>query len=431
MPLFNLVLIAQNAPAGVTAAGGVLLFAFYIFINIAPLKDSSPNRRLRVLNGGCELAVAAVSCFMLELALYLFILFLDRPKIEVHLLIINAITCAGLLFTLLLNGIIRIIVCSKQLGAVPKMSLLFFWWVPVVNIMLLIRLLKTSRFEYEFTTSKELRTAERKGEELCKTKYPLLMVHGIFFRDWEGFNYWGRVPQELIDNGATIFYGNHQSSASVERCASELKECILRIVEETGCEKVNIIAHSKGGLDSRFAISCLEMGGRVASLTTINTPHMGCNYVRKLLNIIPNRAIASMGKKYESLYTMLGDDNPEFFSGLKDLTDKECFRLNGLMEDYPGVLYQSVASRMKSRRSAAFPLNVGYCIIKLLGGGENDGLAPTSSMRWGNFLGVLSSKSGQGISHGDMIDLTRKDVEGFDIFEFYIDLVHRLKESGL
>lgn len=52
----------------------------------------------------------------------------------------------------------------------------------------------------------------------------------------------------------------------------ELKENILRIIEESGCQKVNIIAHSKGGLESRYAITHLGLSSCVASLTTINTP---------------------------------------------------------------------------------------------------------------------------------------------------------------
>src|SRR5207249_8887306 len=38
---------------------------------------------------------------------------------------------------------------------------------------------------------------------------------------------------------------------------------------------VNIVAHSMGGLDARYAISQLGLGGRVASLITIGTPHLG------------------------------------------------------------------------------------------------------------------------------------------------------------
>ena len=379
---------------------------------------------------GYELALAAIVCFTLEVLAYSYVLF-KGIEIDVHILIINALICAALIFILLFNGITRIFTCSGQLGLVSRIGLLLLWWVPVINIILLRKFLSVSLSEYKYTVEKHRLNTDRKHEELCKTKYPLLMVHGIFFRDWKNFNYWGRIPKELTDNGAVIYYGSHQSTASVEQCAAELKECILGIIRDTGCEKVNIIAHSKGGLDSRYAISCLDMGKYAASLTTISTPHLGCNYVGRLLELIPKKTILAIGKKYESVYTKLGDDNPDFFSGLKDLTDKECERLNDIMKDVPGVLYQSVGSRMRSFSSAMFPLNVGYGIIKLFGGGENDGLVSTKSMARGDFLGVLNPKGKQGISHGDVIDLTQKNIESFDVCEFYVDLVNKLKLKGL
>jgi len=382
------------------------------------------------LIAGYELALAAIVCFTLEVLAYSYVLF-KGIEIDVHILIINALICAALIFILLFNGITRIFTCSGQLGLMPRIGLLLLWWVPVINIILLRKFLSVSLSEYKYTVEKHRLNTDRKHEELCKTKYPLLMVHGIFFRDWKNFNYWGRIPKELTDNGAVIYYGSHQSTASVEQCAAELKECILGIIRDTGCEKVNIIAHSKGGLDSRYAISCLDMGKYAASLTTISTPHLGCNYVGRLLELIPKKTILAIGKKYESVYTKLGDDNPDFFSGLKDLTDKECERLNNIMKDVPGVLYQSVGSRMRSFSSAMFPLNVGYGIIKLFGGGENDGLVSTKSMARGDFLGVLNPKGKQGISHGDVIDLTQKNIESFDVCEFYVDLVNKLRLKGL
>ncbi len=117
---------------------------------------------------------------------------------------------------------------------------------------------------------------EREDQQICKTKYPILLVHGVFFRDSNLLNYWGRIPDALKQNGATIFYGRHDSAGSVLSCAQVLRCRIREIVEKTGCETVNIIAHSKGGLDSRAALSDPEIAKYVASLTTINTPHRGC-----------------------------------------------------------------------------------------------------------------------------------------------------------
>jgi triacylglycerol lipase len=211
---------------------------------------------------------------------------------------------------------------------------------------------------------------------------------------------------------------------------AELAACIQKVVSETGCGKLNIIAHSKGGLDSRYAISCLGMGKYVASLTAISTPHYGCNTVRKIIESIPDKALSYVGKTYETLYTVLGDEEPDFVSGLAGLTDEACAELNKIMPDDPKVFYQSAGSKMKSRKSAFFPLSLGFGMIKKVEG-DNDGLVATGSMEWGDFLGIASSKGKHGISHGDRIDLTRKDIEGFDVCEFYVDIVSKLKDKGL
>lgn len=84
---------------------------------------------------------------------------------------------------------------------------------------------------------KILLNREREQEQLCKTRYPLLMVHGVFFRDFKYFNYWGRVPKELERNGAVIFYGNHQSAASVKDSAQELANVFWRLPVKPAVER--------------------------------------------------------------------------------------------------------------------------------------------------------------------------------------------------
>jgi len=250
------------------------------------------------------------------------------------------------------------------------------------------------------------------------------------FRDWPIFNYWGRIPDALKRNGATLYYGNQQSSASVADSAAEVGRAIDKILTETGCGKVNIIAHSKGGLDSRWAISCLGYADKVASLTTINTPHRGCNFARQLMRRIPQTVQTTIGDRYDALFTKLGDPDPSFLDALTDLTDTQCAQLNEQMPDAAGVIYQSAGSRMASRFASPFPLGIGYSLIEPLDG-ENDGLVATKSMPWGNFLGVVNPPGKHGVSHGDMIDLTRKNIYGFDVCEFYVNLVKGLKERGL
>lgn len=119
----------------------------------------------------------------------------------------------------------------------------------------------------------------------CNTRYPIVLIHGLGFRDRKHLNYWGRIPSTLQSCGAAIYYGNQDSHGSVENNAAQIKQCIMEILEEIHCEKVNLIAHSKGGLDARYLISALGMEDCVASLTTISTPHHGSKSVDLLLSM--------------------------------------------------------------------------------------------------------------------------------------------------
>jgi len=115
--------------------------------------------------------------------------------------------------------------------------LLFTWYIPLVNCIVFRKFYKAARSEYYFEQAKLDLDAARKENEICKTKYPILMVHGIFFRDWQVINYWGRVPNELIRNGAEVYYGKQQSANKVSVSATEVAERIKEVIAETGAEK--------------------------------------------------------------------------------------------------------------------------------------------------------------------------------------------------
>ena len=133
-----------------------------------------------------------------------------------------------------------------------------------------------------------------------------------FFRDTILMNYWGRIPGDLQDKGAIVYYGDQQSAASVDECGRELAERIKKICREKGCKKLNVIAHSKGGLDMRAAITKYGADKYVASLTTINTPHRGCMFADYLLNKAPKAVKKTVAKTYNTVVSKLGDEDPDF-----------------------------------------------------------------------------------------------------------------------
>jgi triacylglycerol lipase len=111
-----------------------------------------------------------------------------------------------------------------------------------------------------------------KTDTRCKTRYPLLLVHGTGSIDPM---HWGRIPEVLIQNGAEVFFGQQDSWADIETKAKGIAQRINEIITQTHADKVNIIAHSKGGLEARMAASSPGIHDRIASITTVATPHYG------------------------------------------------------------------------------------------------------------------------------------------------------------
>ena len=429
--------ITWDAAASVLAVAAQVVFwlTWYAMLSIQPRLHRHPNetRQLTALANGYELMLAAGVSTLAGVAWWV-ALVVDPTGVPLGagmplgFIIADVVGGVLLISGLALNGFVRMCVASKQIPLSTKVQIALLWWLPPATVLLVGRAVRTAAREVTTTTFRLARDHARVADQVCRTRHPLLLVHGVFFRDWPAFNYWGRVPDALIANGATISYGDQDASRPVADCGAQLVAAIEQAAAQTG--KVNIIAHSKGGLDTRWAISQLGMADKVASLTTVNTPHRGCNFARRLLELIPAKLQEVIAAGSDTIFAKLGDPNPDFLGAVADLTDTECARLNELMPDAPGVVYLSVGSRMASAAAAPFPLNVGYTLISPTGG-PNDGLVAVSSMPWGEYLGTVEPTGDRGLSHADMIDLMRRDVDGFDVREHYVGLVSGLRERGL
>ena len=332
------------------------------------------------------------------------------------------------------TGIIMVYLTSVQLGIKMRIIGIICGMIPIAHLIALAVIIRITGNEARFEKKKLKFNKKRHEHQICKTKYPILMVHGVFFRDSKYLNYWGRIPKELSENGATIYYGEHQSAAAVTDSAKELATRIRQIVEETGCEKVNVIAHSKGGLDIKTAVVTTDIAPYVASITTVNTPHRGCEFADYLMGKAPQGLKDKVASAYNSTLKKLGDDNPDFIAAVTDLTATGCSEITKLTEGYDykgaGIYTQSIGSVMKVATSGAFPLNMSYHLVKHFDG-RNDGLVGEDSFQWGEDYTFLENKYKIGISHGDMIDLNRENIKGFDVREFYVKLVEKLKDRGL
>jgi len=247
-------------------------------------------------------------------------------------------------------------------------------------------------------------------------RYPVILVHGIAVRD-RGFVFtsWGRIPDILKEYGVRVFFGNTDAWGSIESNAEIIKNTVDRVLEETKAAKVNIIAHSKGGLDSRCFIWKYNYGDKIASLTTISTPHHGSvvadffQSVRILHSITARRSLAVLGKIYEDVY-------PDAYAVSYELTTENLREFNKNVKMDDRVYYQSIYSTMNNATDDPI-FATGFLYIKRIEG-DNDGLVSEYSARWGRNVIKIPG----GISHVQIIDFNVKSQFDIDISAGQVDM---------
>lgn len=256
-------------------------------------------------------------------------------------------------------------------------------------------------------------------------KYPIILVHGIGAKDSSLF--WGRIPKRLEAIGLKVFLGNTDSWGSIENNAISLSKTVDWVLNLCHCKKVNIIAHSKGGLDSRFLISSLNYADKIASLTTISTPHYGSEIVdyifekKSIYNPISKKIVNLVVKLY-------GDKSPEPYKIVAELTTKSMIDFNLRNRNNENVYYNSYYTFMKNAiDDLTYFLTYRY-IKKSVG--DNDGIVSIKSAQWGEDCTLIQGKNGHGISHREIIDIKRSAVSGVDIPDVYLKIVNKLIAKG-
>jgi len=272
------------------------------------------------------------------------------------------------------------------------------------------------------------------AKDAAATKYPIVLVHGAGFKDKNmGINYWGRIPRTLQARGAKVFYGNTDGWGTIESNAAMLKKTIEKVLAKTSSAKVNIIAHSKGGLEARYMISSLGMAGKVASVTMIATPHHGSAMASDFTGF---RGIT---KRISALFVnairwIWGDRRPDFYNASKQMTPAKMRDFNASNPDAAGVYYQSYAGAVSAPASDLILALPSNSISKREG--ENDGIVSVASAKWTNFRGVLRGAGYRGVSHLDEVDFRRRDLKieplqgATTIRQFYVAVAADLKSRG-
>lgn len=109
------------------------------------------------------------------------------------------------------------------------------------------------------------------------TQYPVILVNGLFGTDdylkgplFQGFPYWYGIVEDLQRHGAKVYVASVRSIDGEAARGQDLLDFINKVAPG---QKVNLIGHSQGGFTVRYVAQIAP--DRVASVTTIGTPHWG------------------------------------------------------------------------------------------------------------------------------------------------------------
>lgn len=167
-------------------------------------------------------------------------------------------------------------------------------------------------------------------------RHPLVLVHGLFGFDsfkvigWEAMSYFRGIGESLKSKGLRVVAPRLSPTAGVAQRAQQLVDFIRTTLPQ---DQVHLIAHSMGGLDARYAISCLGLDQQVLSLTTIGTPHRGTTAA--------DIGVSRLESYVKPWLKYLNIPHDAFY----DLMTERCTALNEKAVDAPAVKYYAVAGR--------------------------------------------------------------------------------------
>ncbi len=241
---------------------------------------------------------------------------------------------------------------------------------------------------------------------------PVVLVHGLFGFDQIGVpgvkvHYFRGVVEHLASLGC------HAHAVRLQRAASvpDRAQLLVDKVKELGHARVDIIAHSLGGLDARYALSKLGLDSHVRSLVTIGTPHRGS----PIADLATDGPLALARKAIAALGVPL--------SALDWLSTSALESFNRDVVDAPGVRYACVVGGI---REPSTPVSLAIAPVHAYlrrVAGPNDGLVPMTSQYWGETLAEIEA------DHFEQVGWRMPMRGSFDALAMYAFIVARLGDA--
>ena len=274
---------------------------------------------------------------------------------------------------------------------------------------------------------------------------PVVFVGGIdgtAVFDWNA-----RILAGLRDRGVSVDHVSPSPWSTTDQRAADVWGAIQHY------EKVNLVCYAVGGIDCRFLASpkglfagdkatYAKVRAKIASVTTISTPHRGTR--------VADAALAALQSgTANDILSALGESLPKdsaIATTIEGLTVDAMKDFDAKMIDGDGIVYQSFAGishvlgKGTDRLDAcdgiyfAHPdtrdaMNEILWTTAAFAGNPSDGMIPVVSAKHGNFRGCIPA------DHYDVIGQighqTRDPNTGFDDVAFYSWVASDLAEQGL
>jgi triacylglycerol lipase len=250
-----------------------------------------------------------------------------------------------------------------------------------------------------------------------RLRNPIVLVHGLMGFDsirLRGFRLRGYFPgieESLRAVGNRVHCARLSPTAGIAHRADQLRAFLDHV---SPAEPVHVIAHSMGGLDTRYAISQLGMANRVLSLTTIGTPHRGSPFA--------DWGIRRFERVAKPLLKFFAVPDQAFY----DLTTEGCRTFNEQVPDVSAVRYFSVAGRCSLAWLSPEWL-LPHEVIRRAEG-PNDGMVSVASATWGEHTDVWAG------DHVSLVNWPNPQAFALGVWRCrrrqYGNLVRRLADAG-
>jgi triacylglycerol lipase len=289
--------------------------------------------------------------------------------------------------------------------------------------------------------------AAQAQDTYTKTKYPVVLVHGLLGFDALGpVQYFYGVPAELRRSGATVYTASVSQSNSTEVRGEQLLRELQMLKARYGHGKFNLVGHSHGGSTARYVAAVAP--DLVASVSSMGTPHQGsktADAVAGITNFTGTTGLVAglvNGLSAVVAYLSGSGSNPQnALASLQSLSTRGAADFNRRFpqgapttacgqgpEVVAGVRYYSMGGT--SVLTNVFDVSDGFLGASsvFFGFEQNDGLVGRCSSHWGKVI-----RDDYGWNHIDEVNhvFGLRGIFTSDPVAVYRQHANRLKNLGL